>query len=56
MKTLFIDTGFLPALEIKTDQNHATAYRSWQKLKTTQPPLVTTSYVMDETVTFLKGR
>lgn len=56
MKPLFIDTGFLLALEIKTDQNHAAAYRYWQQFKQAPVPLVTTTYVVDETVTFLNSR
>jgi len=56
MKSLFVDTGFFLALEIKTDQNHAAAKHYWQKLKLTPVPMVTTTYVMDETVTFLNTR
>ena len=56
MKPLFVDTGYLLALELAHDQNHPAAKRHWQALLDALPPLVTTSYVFDETVTFFNSR
>jgi uncharacterized protein len=56
MDTVFIDTGYLLALELANDQNHQLAKQHWQQIITTLPPLVTTSYVFDEVVTYLNSR
>ena len=56
MRPLFIDTGYLLALELANDQNHAAAKQHWQSLLDALPPLITTSYVFDETVTFFNSR
>jgi predicted nucleic acid-binding protein len=53
---LFIDTGYLLALELANDQNHQVAQQHWQSLLDMLPPLITTSYVLDETVTFFNSR
>jgi len=52
MKPLFTDTGCLTVLETSDDQNHKSALIYGQKLCMSLPPLITTSYVFDETVTF----
>lgn len=53
MNTVFIDTGYLLALELSNDQNHQAAQRHWRGVASHLPPLVTTSYVFNEVVTFL---
>ena len=56
MTAVFVDTGYLLALEIANDQHHQAAVQHWQRIVTTLPPLVTTSYVFDEVVTFFNSR
>lgn len=56
MDPIFIDTGFVIALEAVDDQNHKTASSYWKSLLKQLPPLITTSYVFDEIVTFFNSR
>jgi len=56
MKAVFVDTGYLLALELTNDQHHQAATRHWQGVVTALPRLVTTSYVFDEVVTFFNSR
>ncbi len=56
MKKLFLDTGYLIALEASDDQYHKAALAHWQNLTRSLPSLVTTSFVFDEVVTFFNGR
>jgi len=56
MASVFIDTGYLLALEMTNDQNHEAALSHWNQIKTSLPELVTTSYVFDEVVTFFNSR
>lgn len=56
MRKLFLDTGYLIALEAADDQHHNVALAHWQVLSTSLPVLVTTSYVLDEVVTFFNSR
>jgi uncharacterized protein len=56
MNPVFVDTGYLLALEIANDQHHQAAVQHWQRVVTTLPPLMTTSYVFDEVVTFFNSR
>jgi predicted nucleic acid-binding protein len=51
----FLDTGYLIALEDADDQSHPQAIEHWRSLRK-PPPLVTTSYVLDEVVTFFNAR
>lgn len=56
MNEYFIDTSYLLALELANDQNYHSAKRHWQQLTVKLPPLVTTSYVFDEVVTYFNSR
>jgi uncharacterized protein len=56
MKTYFADTSYWLALELGDDQNHGAALEHWQNLVKTNFAIVTTSYVFDETVTYLNSR
>lgn len=56
MTPLFIDAGYLIALEAADDQNHDSALQHWRGLLQSLPPLITTSYIFDEVVTFFNGR
>jgi len=56
MKAVFLDTGYVLALELSNDQNHRAALKHWRSLLKTLPPLVTTSYVFDEVVTYFNSR
>lgn len=48
MKQVFLDSGFVIALEDKHDQYHAQAVSQWDKLT---EKVVTTSYIVNEVVT-----
>lgn len=56
MNLLFLDANYLIALEVSDDQHHHDALQHWTKLLGLPLSLVTTSYVLDEVVTFLNSR
>lgn len=56
MMPVFLDTGYLIALEAADDQHHADAQQHWRKFSLSLPTLITTSYVLDEVVTFFNSR
>lgn len=58
MTEAFLDTGYIIALEVADDQRHQEAVKHWQGLTSSfsLPRLVTTSFVLDEVVTFLNSR
>ncbi len=56
MKTLYIDAGYLIAVEASDDQNHQIAFSHWQKLIQQPLQLITTTYIFDEIVTFFNNR
>jgi predicted nucleic acid-binding protein len=56
MKSVFLDTGYVIALELASDQNHRAALKHWRSVVKSLPLLVTTSYVFDEIVTFFNSR
>jgi predicted nucleic acid-binding protein len=56
MKPLFLDSGYIIALEAADDQNHQFALEHWQSFRENIPHLVTTTYVFDEVVTFFNNR
>jgi uncharacterized protein len=56
MSSLFLDTGYVIALEASDDQHHTEAHRHWKVLTRSKiPELVTTTYVFDEIVTFFNS-
>ena len=55
-KRVFLDTGYLIALELASDQYHERARRHWQQAFPKVECIVTTSYVFDEAVTFFNSR
>lgn len=52
----FIDTSYLLALELANDQSHQAAQTHWKSLLSSLPALITTSYVLSETITYLNSR
>ncbi|MDQ2805918.1 MAG: PIN domain-containing protein [Chloroflexota bacterium] len=56
MTPIFVDTSYLLALELADDQNHQVAVRHWHTLQGRRLPLVTTSSVFDEVLTFCNSR
>jgi uncharacterized protein len=56
MSVTFLDTGYILALELKTDQHHAAAQQHWQGVRSAVPRIVTTTYVFDEVVTYFNSR
>ena len=56
MKKVFLDTGYLIAMEAVDDQHHKTALDYWHNLTSSLPQLVTSSYIFDEVVTFFNSR
>jgi len=56
MPEVFLDTGYLVALESASDQHHAAATEHWRELSRSRPRLLTTSFVLDEVITFFVSR
>jgi uncharacterized protein len=56
METLFLDAGYIIGLEAEDDQHHQTAINPWQNLSENLPPIVTTTYIFDEVLTFFRSR
>ena len=56
MTSVFLDTGFVIALEVVDDQHHPDALRHWRILSTSLPKVVTATYILDEVVTFFNRR
>ncbi len=53
MPPVFLDTGYIVALQLDRDQYHASALSHWNQLLSSDLNFVTMSYVLDEVVTFL---
>ena len=56
MKPVFLDSGYIIALESADDQNHQAALEHWQSISKSIPPLITTSYIFSEITTFFNSR
>lgn len=56
MKRLFVDASYWIALELSDDQNHSSAQSHWNSIDLLETHLITTTYVLDEAVTFLNSR
>lgn len=56
MKPYFLDTSYILALENTKDQYHQAVTQHWRSLATSSLTLLTTTYVIDEIVTFLNSR
>ena len=56
MNRIFLDTGYLIALESSDDKYHKKALQYWRELLQQQPLLVTTGYIFDEVTTFFNSR
>lgn len=56
MQSVFVDANYWVALDLITDQNHQAALRHWHGLRGKLPPLVTTTYILDEVVTLFTSR
>lgn len=56
MYSIFLDTGYIIALEASDDQNHEAALQHWSSFSKNLPAIITTSFVFDETVTFFNNR
>ena len=55
-RTVFVDTGYLLALERRTDENHRRALVHWRSLRGRGlPRLLTTTSVFDEVITYLNS-
>ena len=53
---IFVDTGAFLARYVAGDQYHRRAVRSWRLLERERALLVTTNFVLDETLTLLARR
>lgn len=56
MRKLFVDASYWIALELTDDQNHNAAQSHWNLLDLNAAHLLTTTYILDEAVTFLNSR
>ena len=56
MSPVFLDTGYLVAVEAVDDQHHSVAIKHWLQFLRNPAQLVTTSFVLDEAVTFFTSR
>jgi uncharacterized protein len=56
MNRVFLDTGYLIALEASDDQHHDEAIQHWRRSVPDISSIVTTTYVFDEVVTFFNSR
>jgi predicted nucleic acid-binding protein len=57
MNPVFLDTSYLLAIEIANDQHHDVAADHFRHVEASGlPPLLTTTYVFNEVVTYLNSR
>lgn len=55
MTSVFLDTGYLAALEAVDDQHHSDAVQHWSETASELDSIFTTTYVFDEVVTFFNN-
>jgi predicted nucleic acid-binding protein len=53
---VFLDSGFVIALVMRGDQHHAETQSIWRRITSERRLMVTTTFVLDEVVTFLNSR
>jgi predicted nucleic acid-binding protein len=56
MAPLFLDSAFVIALVLKSDQNYPDAQVTWNRVTGERRRFVTTTFILDEAVTFLSHR
>jgi predicted nucleic acid-binding protein len=56
MRQIFLDSGYVVALEGTDDQHHAPAIAHWKAFRRQKPRLVTTSLVFAEIIAFVLRR
>lgn len=56
MTRVFLDTGYLIALESVNDQYHSKTIKHWQQFIQAEHLLVTSTFVFDEITTFFNNR
>jgi len=56
MELLFLDSAFIIALVFRADQNHVASQAIWSRVIRERRSLLTTSFVLDEAVTYLNRR
>lgn len=56
MGSIFLDTGYVIALEASDDQHHEEAKTHWKEFIAGRPRMTSTTYVFDEVVTFFNSR
>lgn len=56
MRAVFLDASYVIALEWTDDQSHSAAVNHWPAVERSGKRLVTTSFIVDEVVTFFAAR
>jgi len=56
MKRIFVDTSAFYALLDRDDRNHQKAKKKWAEILEATPALVTSNYVLVETLALLQSR
>jgi predicted nucleic acid-binding protein len=56
VESLFLDSSFVIALVFRADQYHAQAGATWAKATGARRSFLTTTFILDEAVTFLNKR
>lgn len=56
MDKIFIDTSFFKALVDERDDFYPEALNIWQRFQEENPPLISSNFILDETLTLLRIR
>lgn len=56
MEKVFVDTSAWVGFFVKKDKNHEKAVSIFEKLKQSKIPIYTSDYIIDETITTIRGR